>query len=350
MKTPRSQLDLKNTSLDSLVRVNEDACLRIANFLSTQEVPLDQEESSLPGFARGFTGNFFLALVAICHQTTPRGQPPLEGRVAGVLRRGWDYLLARLESAARRDLSLLTPQRWSCISTDEVRQLFRDRDLGDRLTSPGHRAELLRDLGQTMMAEDWPFADTLYDRCGGWIARGDPNLLQLLSRFRAYDDPVRKKSYLFLALMRNSGIWHYADDESLGPPVDYHEVRGHLRLGTVYIHDPVVLEKVRSNHKVTCAEDVVIRQAVHDAIMLISEHSGIRNPSQMHYLFWNLFRSICTREEPQCFALRPGSRVPHRYSHLLARDGVNLCPFATLCQSAGSPDPICEHVFETDYY
>lgn len=336
--------------MEPLVRVIREACDRIASFLETKDIPLDQEESSLPGFPRHLIGNFFLLLVAICHQTSPQGRAPLEGIIGGIRRRGWDYLFARLEAAARHDPTLLTPERWSRFSTDEMRRLFHDPELGDRLSNPELRAELLRDLGFTMMSQDWSLADQFYHYCNGRVATGDPNLLQVLSRFRAYNDPVRKKSYFFLALMRNSGLWHYADDEALGPPVDYHEVRGHLRLGTVRITDPELLEKVRTNHTVTAREDVAIRRAVHDAVMHISERSGLRNPSQLHYLFWNLFRSICTRADPQCFALRPGFILPDCYMHLVDNQRAKRCPFSSLCPSAGSPDPICEHVFETDYY
>lgn len=37
--------------------------------------------------------------------------------------------------------------------------------------------------------------------------------------------------------MQNAGLWVFADRDKLGAPVDYHEVRGHLRIGTVQIHD-----------------------------------------------------------------------------------------------------------------
>ena len=49
----------------------------------------------------------YLVLVAICHQTSPKGRPPLEGTVAGKRKRGWDYLSAKFEDAARADRSLL---------------------------------------------------------------------------------------------------------------------------------------------------------------------------------------------------------------------------------------------------
>jgi hypothetical protein len=336
--------------LNSLVQVDSNTCNQVARLLACKDIPEDREESSLPGLAPKLIGNFFLALVAICHQTTPRGRPPLEGTVRGIRRRGWDYLFGKLEDSVREDPTLLTPLRWSSLSTDEIQRLFSDPVLGDRLTNPEFRTMLLRDLGLKMKAWGWDYADQIYQFCEGRIATGDPNLYRMLSEFRAYNDPVRKKSVFYLALMRNFGLWRYSDDELLGPPVDYHEVRGHLRLGTVRVADKDLLKKIREGHAVTAEEDVAIRSAIYRAIMHVSGESKVRNPSKLHYLFWNLFRSICTREAPQCFAMKPGTMLPERYMHLTEDGGSRHCPFASLCSSAGDPDPICEHVFETDYY
>jgi hypothetical protein len=147
--------------------------------------------------------------------------------------------------------------------------------------------------------------------------------------------------------MRNSRLWVYKDDASLGPPVDYHEIRGHLRVGTIRILDEVLLEKVRAGHAVTLDEDLEIRAATLRAIERISEQSGLCNSSRLHYFFWNVFRSICRRNQPQCFSIEDPSLLPVKYREAIA---MPACPFAPICASAGSPNAICEHVFESDYY
>lgn len=335
-------------ALSTSVEVVPDSCARVADIIATMVVPADREETSLPRLPRGSVANFFLALVAICHQTSPRGRPALEGSVGRVHRRGWDYLLARFEAAASEDLRLLTPAHWAGMSKDDIRRLFYDERFGDRLTDPTGRAELLRNLGSGMISRGWTTADDLYQKCNAQIATGQPNLRDVLASFKAYRDPVRKKSYYFLALMRNSGLWRYADDEALGPPVDYHEVRGHLRLGTVRVTDPLLLEMIRAGRKVSADHDIAIRQAVSNAISGISERSGVRNPIQLHYFFWNLFRSVCTRDLPQCLEIKLGS-LPARYESLVAKISCG-CPFASICPSSGLPHPICEHEVDTDYY
>ncbi len=334
---------------DVAVAVDCAACEKVAELIKSMRVPEDREESSLPGVPRELVGNFYLALVAVCHQTSPRGYPPLEGTVGDRHLRGWDYLFARLEQAANSDPEWLSPAFWSKLTGETVRATFRDAKLGDLLRCPELRAELLRDLGHGMVRSGWTRADEFYRQCGGRVAIGSPNLLETLSRFRAFRDPVQKKSVFLLALMRNSGIWRYVDNESVGPPVDYHEVRGHLRLGTVRFLDETLRAKVLKEEQVSPEQDISIRAAVFDAISFISRRSGLHNPSQLHYLFWNLFRSICTRERPQCFQLSGENTLPARYRDILKAPLVR-CPFSLLCPSAGSVRPICEHVFETDFY
>jgi hypothetical protein len=333
------------------VTINTEICRSVAAFVRSHTIPEDREDSSLEGFTDQQIGNFYLLLVALCHQTSPRGKLPLEGTVENRHLRGWDYLSAKLEAAARKSSSVLSPHHWAGVEESDLTRLFRDEQLGERLSDAAGRAGLIRDLGKKMLNNSWESADDFYALSKGRIASGSPNLLGLLSQFRAYCDPVRKKSFFYLALMRNAGFWTYADPEQLGAPVDYHEVRGHLRIGTVEIRDPELRSKLLAGKEVTAEEDVSIRQAVHEALMLVSRYSGLKNPSRLHYMFWNIFRSCCTRENPHCYSCPPKCSLPARYVPLaLFPDGTRHCPFAAVCESVGQDPKLVEHSFETDYY
>src|SRR5262245_46790358 len=93
--------------------------------------------------------------VAICHQTSPRGRPPLEGTVGGVKRRGWDYLSAKLEAATCEDRSLLKPDSWARIDVGEFTAIFRDDQLGERLSEPEIRTAMVQNLGRVMLEHHW---------------------------------------------------------------------------------------------------------------------------------------------------------------------------------------------------
>lgn len=334
-----------------LVEVDEAVCARLAELLRSHPVPDDTEEIKFVGFSEDALSNLLLFVVAICHQTSIPGHLPLAGVVNGRELRGWDYLLQRYVAACASDRSWLSPAKWAKIDAHELRELYRNSAGQDLLGDIEGRTELVNDLGRVMEKEEWPSAESIFAHCGRRINSGERNLVECLAKFRAYSDPVRKKSYFFLALMRNTGLWSYQDPELLGPPVDYHEVRGHLRIGTVKVLDGRLKEKLLNREPVSAEEDIAIRSAVFEAIMLVSEVSEIRNPSKLHYLFWNVLRNFCTRENPNCLGHRTEFYLPDRYRRFaLQVSDKEACPFNSVCRSVHEEHRYYEHVFETDYY
>lgn len=333
-----------------LVSVDVERCRVLAQIVASKLVPTEREAVNVKGAAASNVGNFFLFLVAICHQTSPQGEKPVEGTVSGTPQIGWDYLVARFEERISSDPSWLDVRRWARCSSDDLRSIFYDPDLGNRLTGVDLRAHLLCDLGDKMLSSGWTRADALFAYCHGRIRTGSPNLLDSLGKFSAYRDPVWKKSFFFLALMRGVGNWQYADPENLGPPVDYHEMRGHLRLQTIKVLDPNLLSKLRLRVPVSEIEEIAIRRSVFKAIMLVSEFSALNDPSRLHYLFWNLFRSVCARAQPRCRADTYPERLASQYWELLVVDNFVHCPYEKICPSANTCDPILEPTSDTDYY
>lgn len=333
-----------------MVKVDEERCRALAKLLSTMAIPEDEEDTELPSLDRSLLPNFLLMVVAICHQTTPAGgAPPLMGEIDGKVAAGWDYLLRRLAFLCAQDAGWASIEVWERMTGDLLRDALRDHRFGERLTDPEGRAALLRNLGSMMRRRNWIDAQDMFDACDGRIDGADPCLVQELARFKAYTDPVRKKTYFFLSLMRNFGIWRYADPENLGPPVDYHEVRGHLRIGTVVIEDDDLADRLRRRLPVSVEEDNAIRMCVVRAINLVAEVLGI-TPSQAHYLFWNCFRNICTRDAPQCLTVLDDNRLPDRYVPLtgLAASGRG-CPFSLVCRSAAHAE-LQDPVVDTEFH
>jgi hypothetical protein len=346
----RSRLVLDTDGAQNgVVVVDSAACARVAALLSQRPIPRPAEEIGPPDLGRLETGNYYLLLVSICHQTSPRGLPPLEGRVRGVHYKGWDYLSAKLVAAARQSAAILQPDAWAKLTARDLQLLFRDDELGDRLSDRAGRARLVRDLGRRMAANGWQWFDDLYAASDRRIS-GDGGLLRLLREFRAYRDPINKKSYLLLALMQYAGLWTYDDEQELGPPVDYHEIRGHLRIGTVHVLDVDLRQKLLHQILVTETEDLAIRGAVRDAIISIARMVSV-TPMVLHYLFWNVLRSCCTHTSPHCEACPNNCPLPRRYVPLAIHEsGPRRCPFSPVCASAHTITRLQEHVFDTDYY
>lgn len=332
----------------TLVRVNHDMCDKVASLLATLSIPKDEEDTSVAGFTADETADFYLFLVAICHQTQT-----LKGHIDGKPLRGWEYLSPKLERRCRTEREFLSFEHWANITPSLVADVFRDDIEGCTLSDPDGRADLIRDLGTKMMEGGLRTFNEVHVATDGFLKDRSPCILELLSRFRAYNDPVRKKSYFLLGLMRNSGTWKFQDPHNLGPPVDYHEVRGHLRLNTVIVDDPSLHQKLLEGASVTESEDVEIRQAVLEAIIRISHQNSLPDPMTLHYLFWYAFRQICKRDSPYCNAVPDKTSVglPARYEHLLeVLGGVPRCPFSGLCPSINLDRRYLEHRFDTHWY
>jgi len=317
-------------------------CQALAIRLRDLHLPVPKEDVARLPFNAAEEANFWFFLAAICHQTSPVGLPALEGTVDGQSRRGWDYLLHAYRVVAAQDRSYLSASEWRTFSSERLADLF-----GPLLSDKAGRAALVRDLGDMLASHGWDSILHAGPACGFFVRDHDPNLLDLLAEFKAYSDPVEKKSVFFLALMKNSGLWQYADDEKLPAPVDYHEVRGHLRIGTVRLAGDL-LHKVQTGIPVTQDEDVEIRLAVRDAIQQIAALSDV-STNALHYFFWNLFRTYCTRGTPKCSGSE-FKKLPPAYATVVENGHGQQCPLAPVCSSAFALHAIDEHSVVTEYY
>src|ERR1039458_3510663 len=75
----------------SLVEVDSERCAAVAALLRRVEIPSAEEDAPLLGVGVKVLPNLYLALVAICHQTSPKGGRRLEVVTdSGQSLFGWD--------------------------------------------------------------------------------------------------------------------------------------------------------------------------------------------------------------------------------------------------------------------
>lgn len=321
----------------------------MSSLLSRLPVPEDSEESSVEADTpKSVLPDLYFVVVAICHQTSPRGEPPLAGTIDGQHFGGWDYLREAFLRAARRDASVFRPERLAEFSDSELNGILQIATEPVGLNSLPDRAALVRDLGVRMQRMELKSLNDLFIRCDGTLLKADGSgLLSEIATFHAYRDPVKKKTAYFLALMQNQGLWKLRDPENLPAPVDYHEVRGHLRCGTVALVDSDLAARIAAGTEVSEEEDILIRGTVADAIASIAKSTAL-TPSRLHYLFWNIFRNCCKRDSTHCDACPPDCNLPDRYKALTVE--ARMCLFSGVCESRGTPQKLIEHNTRTDYY
>ncbi len=295
---------------------------------------------------------YFLVMVAMDHRLSRPGRP-YEACLDDGCYRGADLLYRLGSKMLREDPLFFSPERLAKVTIEEVKRAFSAgsaeppdaevramllRDLGYKLTKlydgsvsrilelasnrvrgtllePGladllrvfrayedpvekktMRAMLLRDLGYKLTK--------LYDGSVSRIlelasnrVRGtllEPGLADLLRVFRAYEDPVEKKTMLFAKFIVGRGYFQPIDE--LDVAVDNHLCRVAYRLGLVTVSGPL-WRKIKEGVEVTYDEDVLLRLVVRRAYKLLATRSGL-SPALVDDYFWIMGRTTCTRDEP----------------------------------------------------
>jgi hypothetical protein len=319
--------------------------LRLSSLSPKEDHPVHHALDSQSAF---LLANSYFALVSICHQTSPLGERRLEGIVNGARLAGWNYLEEKFLGKVREDPQWASPKFWRAMRPSDLSELYDDPLFGKTLNRVNERTLLLNDLGQRLLGCGYSNIRESFDQCQGVIGGGS-GFLTFLRRFEAYRDPVMKKAHLFLAIMVRDLGWAIQDPENMLSPVDYHEMRGHLRMGTILIQDPQLASKVQQGLTLTENEDCEIRAKIQEVNAFISNQTGLRVPV-IHSLFWNLFRSCCHRQSNEAHCSGCGDRcdLPDQYKKLTTYK--NRCLFSGFCNSAGKPEKIMEPPYAGHYY
>jgi hypothetical protein len=333
--------------MNSPVAVNFERCREVASVIQGMRLPQKLVRQTIFSSDRKVVGNFNLLLVAICHQTQK-----VQGIVDGKWCRGWDYLERRLNECCQGNPDLLEIDTWATLTEASFERAFCQSADDAAGMDAGPRVQLINDLGDQMTRASYASFEQLYDvrkrRCSG-----DASIISFLKeRTRAYSDPVEKKARLLIGLLRDAHGWEFSDIDELGAPVDYHEIRGHLRIGTVIITDRRLEAKIKSD----CAsddEDCLIRERVSNAIDTIARHATGVDPLKIHYVLWNYFRTICRREEPNCSA-RKGPALDQLdpvYAEAFSKSaGASGCVFSSVCESFKKQTFEPEYRYEGTHY
>ncbi|MCP3161807.1 hypothetical protein [Myxococcus qinghaiensis] len=292
--------------------------------------------------------NAYLAIVAICHQTSPLGERRLEGHIHNQPKYGWDYLKEKFLLSALDDARWHTPSGWQLITPADLSMLFSDSTSGLTLNRINERAYLLNNLGDQLSTIGLDSITQLFEDCGRHLA-GDNGLFAVLRRTDAYRDPAAKKAQFFLSIAIQECGWHPVDQISLASPVDYHELRGHLRIGTVEISDTSLRAKIERGLTLSEEEDSALRLAVQDANGRIASATRTTT-SSLHYLLWNTFRNCCPRGSlaTHCQACPPSCNLPSRYKE--AKPDPQKCIFSSHCDSANKISKPNEPPYMGHYY
>ena len=203
-----------------------------------------------------------LFMCAIDHRTGYRaahlvgGEGPFEGS---------DLMWALGLRAAERGQLRLTPPSLRQVSGERVAEVFSIDD--ETVADPDRRAGLWRDLASGLERDHGGRAGTLLAASGGHLGGGN-GLLALLAHYRAYSDPLHKKSFLFAKICARRRWFQVRDPDRWEVCVDNVLMRLALRSGLV---DPGPLAEVR--------------ESTLEAFKAVAQRAGV-SPPELDDLLW----------------------------------------------------------------
>lgn len=287
----------------------------------------------------------YLFSIAICHQTHR-----LMHRKLNLA--GFEYLEKVFIDLAKSQSELLDP---SYVAKETCETLaFKlgaacsETDLPEHSTLDNlqERAELLIDMSGKLMENYEGSISKLLAVSQGYLS-GEQGLYALLSPFKAYSDPLKKKSSLFVMFAESANLLKIADLECYVPIMDYHIQRVLLRLGCVEILDPNLRSALINQEKLESDEE--IRTASIAATQKLALYSG-HPVTKIHDFLWPLGRSCC-KEKPLC---KSGTcdKTPCTFDKFVNLSSHRHCIFQGTCK--GSLDEnyirLWQPIVETHYY
>lgn len=333
------------------VFINTSQVDLIIKLLSSCELPKENESvthaeiNKLDGID---LSNCYFAIVAICHQTSPLGEPRLRGIIGNNEKVGWDYLKEKFLQTAQKNKDWTDPSFWKLINPLELANIYADCKYGSTLNRINERTFLLNDLGRVLSKSGYTNIKMLFDACNNCVS-GESGFLANLKMFKAYADPVMKKSQFFVSIARSELKWNIMDPQFIQSPVDYHELRGHLRVGTVIIKNQEFLEKIIRSLPLSEEEDIELRSKIQEINDCIGKECKY-DSSTIHYFLWNVFRNCCPRESDKthCFQCSTSCGLPASYNNLFIYEGK--CFFSNFCISAGKVEKFLDPPYIGHYY
>ncbi|MFX1563036.1 MAG: queuosine salvage family protein [Promethearchaeota archaeon] len=297
------------------------------DFLDTNFFPNSEDDSE-------DVARFFFFTTSIDHRTSPPGQS-FEGLVNGHYFQGADLLWHLSLQKYHQNPSFFAPSHMADMTTSLTRKWFTlSKPSRVTIRNPAERAKLLKDCGQQLIRKYDGSVLVLLNQAHHRLTPSsdgtNPGILSMLSQFKAYEDPAKKKSLLLLKFLLRRQLWTIEDSNQLHIPVDNHLIRIALRTGIITI-SPTLAEKLKRQQPISIIEDIALRRVVADAFSLVAHHAS-RFILELDDFLWHFGRQCCLAKSPTCTHYA-GSCTKECYvaEQLLPASCSRVCPLSEAC-------------------
>ena len=295
---------------------------------------------------------FFFFVTGIDHRTSPPNQS-FEGTVDGEFFQGadllWHLSLRRFTENPQWfhpiEMAKITPKTVSEWYTVQHPKLVTIRN-------PTERAALLRDGGKLLRDKYQGSVQALLKAATHRVTPDSTNqnsgLLHLLSQFKAFEDPAKKKSYLFLKFLLRRNLWSITDEVQVRIPVDNHLTRIALRTGIVTISSQLAT-LLKEQQPVSTKTDVFLRERIGDAYTQVGKYAK-RSVLELDDFFWHFGRQCCLLTNPIC--VTGCTQACFIIENLLEIQCKGTCPLSEICPASNNDEQraLVEPKVDTWYY
>jgi len=240
--------------------------------------------------------HFIFFLTAIDHKTHGDIQR-YEEQIDGKTIHGSDLLYLKAKNAATKDNDLFMPEKLRSIDYDTLKDVFRT-SAGTLPVGLQERGDLLRDAANTLLTKYHGDLSELFEKSKNLLLSPIPKdrgVLERLKAFKAYQDPLGKKSFLLVKLLRRKKLLAVADQENIRVPVDHVLMTIGLRTGMILVEEATsksLLEKALLDEKSIDS----LRRVTALAFQRVAEYSSLP-PDHFDDLLWAFGR--------ECFKFPP---------------------------------------------
>ncbi|MDD5438269.1 MAG: GrpB family protein [Patescibacteria group bacterium] len=288
----------------------------------------------------------FLFASAICHQTHT-----LIYRKKNL--KGWGCLEDTYTILGEANSPLLDPEYLSKLSASELSELLKPIFTEDgspencTLDRLDERSAFLINISQQLKENYDGKVSNLLAESNGYLINNGSGLYELLEEIDGFADPLKKKSTVFVQLVKNANLIQIKDPESIEPVMDYHMQRLMLRTGCIEVKDEELKRALLERQKLESDSDV--RLASVEAVRLMGKLAQ-KDFFEMDELLWSLSRSCC-HEKPLCTAGHC-TKTPCTFFTFIDLQGHERCIFDGICsgQNDESYRKYWQPVVETNYY
>jgi hypothetical protein len=305
-----------------------------------------------PTFQPEEVAHFFFFVTSIDHRTSPTSQR-FEGTVGGEYFQGADLLWHLSLRQFKENPHRFHPTAMAQIGAKTVAKWYTVKyPKPVTIRNPEERAALLRNSGHLLLHKYQGSVLNLLKAAHHRVTSDPQNpgsgLLQLLSQFKAYEDPAKKKSYLLLKFLLRRNLWSITDTRHVRIPVDNHLTRIALRTGIVKVSSDLAFHLTQQK-PVSHKTDIFLRTKIGNAYSYVGKYAQ-QSVLELDDFFWHFGRQCCLLTNPVCVT---GCMADcFVVKHLLDSSCRGTCPLNSVCPaySDAAQRALVEPHLETWYY